>query len=135
MLSYAQLYNLQPGDVLVISKSGIEIIEHYIIYLGNEIYAENNPVLGVHLLNYLRPINGLLAKRVRRYKGNFYELSCAIARAKSLIGYKYNLTHFNCEHYANYVQYGEKFSHQSANGWGIALLSLLLIEANRNKSI
>ena len=49
----ADAHQLEPADVLVVPKSGINLIKHMIIYAGidahqNHWYLENNPQSGKH---------------------------------------------------------------------------------------
>jgi len=132
----ADAYQLEPADVLVVPKSGINLIKHMIIYAGvdaqqNHWYLENNPQSGVRWTpgDYIdqtysspqvRPFSGMATQRIE-----------AIQRGKSLLGRPYHLTQFNCEHYANFIQTGAFFSPQSNKGIGFAALGLTALLLSR----
>jgi uncharacterized protein YycO len=133
--TYTQLYDLKPGDVIVVPKSIFNLVEHYIIYLGKGLYSENDRFQGVRVINAEQVANeNPFVKRIRRFEGNDYQRSCAVQRAWSLVGKAYNLTHFNCEHYANHVQYNTEYSAQSSNGWFAAIsLGLIVFGLSSNR--
>ncbi|UTD15409.1 hypothetical protein HER15_07995 [Tenacibaculum mesophilum] len=117
MIKTLQISNsLQPADVVIAKKrNGIgRILNHYIVYLGNNTFI-GNLEKGVQILtNY--EIQKLLKEyeptKIKPFSGSNYERKLAIKRAYSKIGQKYNLLNFNCEHFANLVQYGTKSSKQ-----------------------
>ncbi len=130
--TFAQKMNLQPGDVVIVPKSNLKIVRHYMIFegvnhFGQECYLENNNYYGV------RRITGETFTQenptyfeVRRFVGNENQRYWAIHRAQSLIGRSYNLLTFNCEHYANHVQYNKDISPQVAIS-SIAATVLLIL--------
>jgi hypothetical protein len=112
--TFAEKYNLEPGDVLIEPKSQFEVVDHYIVYLGKGIegwdrYMENYPYVGVQ---YISETDFSNIKRIRRFEGNQDERKLAVNRAVSLHRENYDLINFNCEHFANYVQYNIPFSKQ-----------------------
>ena len=125
-MTFAKQHNLRPGDVVVCPKSEWKIIAHYLIYIrkdpdGQEVYAENNRYEGVRLIwGHQFAEENPTYFRIRRFVGTETERREAIQRAYSLIGTEYSLTSFNCEDYANFVQYKRAVSHQSNLGIGIA---------------
>lgn len=58
---------------------------------------------------------------------DYFQRQAIIERAMSLLGTKYDLINFNCEHFANYAQKGRSESPQLAAG--AAVLALLGIFA------
>jgi hypothetical protein len=120
-MSFAEWKNLRSGDVVIVPKSEIGMVEHYLVYgginiYGHHIYYENIRVYGVRVITeaqFARENPKFL--RIRPFNGNEYQRQYAINRAKSLLGVAYNLTGFNCEGYANYVQYGRAYSNQVDN--------------------
>jgi hypothetical protein len=115
--TYAQRMMLQPGDVVIAPKSKFGIIDHYLVYrgidtYGQEIYIENDYWNGVRQITgtYFAANNPLAS--VRRLSGNEAERYWACVRADSLLTAKYDLKRFNCESFANFVQYGIAFSTQ-----------------------
>lgn len=117
------LKNLLPGDRLVLPKSDLGFVQHHVIYIGNDSYGnrqyvENYIGKGVQKVNenYLFR-DGYNLTRVEPFIGNaFQQRQLAVNRAIALIGTQYNLVNFNCEHYANAVQYNKPFSKQVGNG-------------------
>jgi hypothetical protein len=133
MNTFIQSNNLKPGDVIVVPKSELNIVDHYVIYLGiNEdglhVFAENNNIYGVRFISYDQFYQeNRTYKRIRRFVGSDYERNLAVNRAISLYGKPYHLTQFNCEDYANYVQYQKATSRQTNIGLGIAVLSIFAL--------
>ncbi len=137
MTNYYQLINsLQPIDVVVAKKrSGLSsILNHYIVYLGNGTFIGNLKD-GVKQLTYFEllqllkeyePIN------VRRFNGNPHQVQQATIRAKQRLGNRYSFLGFNCEHFANWVQYGKESSNQVTTGFLIlfGLITIKLIQSN-----
>lgn len=67
--------------------------------------------------------DGYHLTRIEPFTGNDFQRRLAVNRAVSLIGTQYDLVNFNCEHYANAVQYNKPFSNQVGNG----ILATLLL--------
>lgn len=111
--------NLQPGDAIVAKKIGYRVLDHFIVYLGNNFnnhwFMANSMENGVRqyseeevieLLQLFEPIS------IKRFFGDEYERELAIQRALSQEGQPYSLFGSNCEHFANFVQKGNKESPQ-----------------------
>ncbi len=132
MNTFIRNFNIQPADVIICPKSGLNFVQHYVIYLGqdewgNDIFAENKVGHGVRTIYYdLFAAENPTFNRINRFNGNEYQRSQAIQRALSLIGRKYNVTNFNCEHYANYVQGYKTESKQVETGFALAGIALLI---------
>ena len=132
MKTLSQQLNIQPGDVLIAPKSSLNILKHMIVYWGvdangDDFYLENSPQAGVQWLTEQSLRQQYEIITVRKFCGTPHERTQAISRAESVIGQKYDLTTFNCEHYANYVQTGASFSKQASNGIGVGLAALGLM--------
>lgn len=124
--------SLQPGDVVITPKSFANLVEHYIVFIGNfqgvNWYIDNNNVFGVRWLDERTLINeNPTYLRIRRMKNDHYSRMGAVQRAKSMIGTEYSLANFNCEHFANYVQGYTSYSKQVNNTAGIALFALAIL--------
>ncbi len=113
--------NLQPADAIVLRKKFAGMFDHFAVYLGR--HPENNKPLfaanytnGVQLVKHHELdqfLQVLEPNRIERFNGNQTERRSAIKRAVSKIGEKgYNLIWNNCQHYASFVQYGQKYSPQ-----------------------
>lgn len=111
-------HNLQPADVVVVGRHG-GFVDHYLVYMGKDHYGRDwfmaNIEQGVVWMD-LAYLNGraheFFFKRVRRFEGDWNQRQAALRRAESRNGETYSLVSFNCEHYANYVQYGKASSQQ-----------------------
>lgn len=134
MVKQLQLLNaLSPMDVIVAKKrKGLgRILDHYIIYLGNNEFI-GNLEKGVKFLS-ISELQTLLMDyepvKIRRFNGNSSEVFYARQRALSKLGNRYSLLGFNCEHFANWVQYGKESSKQVQNaafiGFGLLTLNLI----------
>ncbi|MCI4668191.1 MAG: lecithin retinol acyltransferase family protein [Bacteroidia bacterium] len=129
---FIYLKGLRPADVIVVEKIGFRLLDHYVIYLGVEFGSHvfvANMRSGVKKLSH-RELNEMLpffeVSRIRYFEGTEYERRNAVWRAKSKIGERgYNLLTNNCEHYANDVQRGRKYSHQTQIAVGSFLLAAI----------
>jgi len=129
---YASKYDLQPADRIVECITQLGISKHHSVYLGTdhqgiEWIAENYKFNGVRLLkanDYFKSIISI--KRIERFKGSPTQRRNAVQRALDLVGQPYDLINFNCEHFAEYVQYGKRKSHQVENVLA-GLLTFLII--------
>lgn len=134
MIRQLQLLNsLSPMDVVVAKKrNGLgRVLNHYIVYLGNNEFI-GNLEKGVSLLD-IPKLNRLLTDyepvKVRKFRGNHLDILKARTRALSRLGQKYSFLGFNCEHFANWVQFGKEKSKQVQYGLLLAtsLITLKLI--------
>ena len=126
---------LQEADVIFAKKRGWGVFDHFIIYMGKRFgqysFIANDAKGGVRWYNEFELID--LVKdfepvRIRKFNGNHWERQNALVRANTELGKSYSLTDFNCEHLANYVQYGVRESKQVQNwrtGLGLAAGFLL----------
>ncbi len=138
MRNIFNLGSIKPGDRLVLPKSDLGFVQHHVIYIGNDaygnrLYVENNIGKGVQIVNenYLfRDVYHIT--RIEPFLGNDFQRNIAIMRAKQLIGTRYNIMNFNCEHYANTVQYNKPYSKQVGNGI-LAALVLAIVGIGINK--
>jgi hypothetical protein len=118
---------LQEADVVIARKRGWGIFEHFIIYLGRRfgqhLFVANDAADGVCWFTgpeILELIKDFSPVKIRRFNGNAHMRRLASTRAEQEIGKSYSLTEFNCEHLANYVQYGIRESKQ-VDGWKTSL--------------
>jgi len=129
-------YNLSPGDRIIEPKSNLRLVQHHSIYLGSDFdgtdwIVENKIGYGVRIVDantYFREVFEITG--IVRFSGNGFERQLAVQKALREVGKPYNLINFNCEHFANYVQNGQRTSSQIVGG-GVAasLLALLLFAA------
>lgn len=130
-MNYVSFYDLKPGDKIVIPKSWMRVIQHHVVYLG-----QNH--LGVHLIAenavglFVRVISvdqffqeNPEVTRIDRFTGDNVQRRIAIERALKKLGQPYDLINFNCEHFANYVQTGSATSNQI--GWAFFLIAAFAI--------
>lgn len=124
-----QEHGLQPADVVVVGRKG-GLAAHYLVYMGW--YQGHGHLFMANLeegvswlsLDYLQSrAHEFTLKRVRRFEGNANQRHQALRRAKSRKGEGYSLVRFNCEHFANYVQFGRESSRQ-VQVVGLGLLGL-----------
>lgn len=138
MTEIYNLKNLQPGDRLVLPKSNLGLVQHHAIYIGidaygNRQYLENYIGKGVQMVNENHLFrDGYYLTRIEPFTGNHFQRGLAVNRAVALIGTRYDLVNFNCEHYANAVQYNKPFSNQVGNGV-LATLLLAVVAIGINK--
>ena len=63
---------------------------------------------------------------VRRFSGSYFQRNQAINRAYLKMGERYSLINFNCEHFANWVQFGKIESSQVTTGFVILASAIFL---------
>lgn len=116
--TYAERMRLQPADVFTTSKKMLGLVDHYVVYVwnnqyGEPVYAQNDSKRGVHLVTESELFrNKFRIRKIRKFSGDETQRYWAVERAKSLLTARYDLEKFNCESFANYVQYGQAFSTQ-----------------------
>jgi hypothetical protein len=73
--------------------------------------------------------------KIRKFVGNQFQMHQAIVRAKQKLGQPYSFLGFNCEHFANWVQYGKETSSQVTNAFLITagLITLKLISSDKKQ--
>lgn len=136
MLStFIYINGLQEADVIIAKKRQWGIFDHFIIYMGmsfgQHLFIANDANGGVRWfteLEIIELIKDFDPTKIRKFNGNAYERQLALNRAKTEIGKSYSLVDFNCEHLANYVQYGIRESKQVEN-WksGLTVAAGLLL--------
>jgi hypothetical protein len=134
LMNYIDLHKLKPGDKIVVPKSWLQVVQHHVIYLGQnhsgvDLIAENAVGSHVHITaaNEFFSVNTEIT-RIERFVGDKMERRIAIERALKQLGQPYDLINYNCEHFANYVQTGKPISTQV--GWGIfAAIAVVIIVA------
>ncbi len=127
-MSYAQLYHLAIGDRIIAPLAFT--IKHFAIYIGfidgQEYLAQNTANYGTHII----PADDFFAEHgecfVKQFIGSIYERQQIVYRATQSTSRPYNFLTFNCEHYANYLQYGTVSSPQVIKGLllGVGVLAL-----------
>lgn len=113
--------NLKPADRIVVPKSGLRIVQHHAIYLGQNhleqhLIAENKIGFGVRLVtadDFFK--DAIEVTRIERFKGSIYERKLAVQKALNKCGLPYDLINYNCQHFANEVQYSKIESEQVEN--------------------
>lgn len=126
---------LQEADVIIAKKRGWGVFDHFIIYMGirygQHLFIANDAKGGVKWFTESEVINlikDFSPVRIRRFSGNAGQRQLALSRAELEIGKSYSLVNFNCEHLANYVQYGVCESKQVQN-WGLGIAAGVLLAA------
>jgi hypothetical protein len=116
--NYVQKLGLVPGDRIVVPKSGLRLVQHHALYLGKnksgvDLIAENKIGFGVRLItadNFFKDV--IEVTRIERFKGSNYQRKVAVQNALSKLGQPYDLINYNCQHFANEIQYNEVRSEQ-----------------------
>jgi hypothetical protein len=123
---------LQPADRIVVPKSGLGIVQHHVIYLGQnnqgvDLIAENKIGKGVQIVTANDFFCDVIEiTRIERFRGSESERKIAVKKALSLRGANYDLFQFNCEHYANVVQHKKRISPQAKAGAALGLFGVLI---------
>lgn len=117
---FIRTYNIQPADAIVVKKEKFGILDHYVIYLGQDVYGEHkfiaNYSKGIKFLPYweiLMFLKNYVPVRINRFIGDFFQRQNAVQRALHRLNEKaYHLILNNCEHFSNWVQNGIPKSEQ-----------------------
>lgn len=125
--------SLGVGDRIVVPKSSLRLIQHHAIYIGwndgGHWFIENNEGVGVRIIEAeqffkdVTEVTRIVHFRPRRN----YSREDLVRFALSKKGQKYDLVSYNCESFANEVQYNKVESHQSRTGVFLGLSALLLL--------
>ena len=102
---------LLPADRIVVPKSGLRIVQHHAVYLGQnhlgvDLIAENKIGFGVRLVtagDFFKDV--IEVTRIERFNGSNYERKTAVQKALDKLGQPYHLIDYNCQHFANEIQY------------------------------
>lgn len=134
-MNYITYYNLKPGDRIVTPKSFFGMIQHHAIYLGQNYYGQDLIAENAYgkYVQIVTAENFFLeypeVTRIIRFKGNGNDREVAVKRALDQLGKPYSLINFNCEHFANLVQFNIARSAQVSVG--LLLLLVVAIIVNR----
>lgn len=109
---------LLPADRIVVSKSGLRIVLHHALYLGRnhlgvDLVAENKIGFGVRLItadDFFKDVTEVT--RIEKFNGTNYQRKIAVQKALNKLGRSYHLIDYNCQHFANEIQYNRIKSDQ-----------------------
>jgi hypothetical protein len=137
---FIHVYNIKPADAIVVKKEKFGILDHYVIYLGQDSYGEHkfiaNYTKGIQFIEHCELVAFLqtyVPVRLNRFIGNEAQRIEAVRRALTRLNERaYNLILNNCEHFANWVQKGLPKSEQvedvgkalALTGAGVGLVGL-----------
>lgn len=137
-------YRLQPGDGIVVPKSGISIVQHHAVYLGKMHFPEEMVIENVYgkrvqlvSADAFFTANQMIT-RIERFNGSSADRAALCQRALVLVGKPYNLFHFNCEHLSTRLRSGRGTSTQVGKFLfftltGLLIGKLLLTQKSRKK--
>ncbi len=131
IMDIIQQNNIKPGDGLVRSKSFLGLIDHYGLFVGQSMVIENHPLHGVRLITLAEFFQGRQLLRVKRFPGNEWSRRSAVDKAYKMIGARYDVFDFNCEHFVNHIHDVGIKSNQAevAKGLVFGLLAIGFIAA------
>lgn len=124
---YATKYNLKAGDRIIAPLTELGITKHHAIYLGwdengVEWIIENTKFVGVRLIEaneYFKDVIRIYA--IEKFIGNNIARKNAVQKALRLVGKPYRLIEYNCEHFANEIQFSKPESKQVENVFAVML--------------
>jgi len=128
---------LKVTDALVLRKMIIGMVDHYVLYMGyrggRPVFIANykNGVKEVPISDIKKYLQTMRTTRVDRFIGTDQERKLAFNRALSRVGERaYNYFSNNCEHFKNWVHYGDNYSSQVDNvgNVGIGVGSAMVIK-------
>lgn len=110
---------IRPADAIILRKKFLGMVDHYAVFIGyrgsQAVFVANyrdgvkevNPSEMNQILEFLQPT------KVDRFPGDEFQRQNAIRRALSRVGERaYSYIANNCEHFKNWVHYGENYSKQ-----------------------
>lgn len=128
-------YVLQPADVVVVRRKENAVFDHYLVYMGDGVFVAKMQKGIIRMtIDELQQFSGIYTPvRMRPFRGSEQERRLALLRADECLHQPYSLLFSNCEHFADYVQYGTHTSLQSAKA-GMGLIGLGTIMASESKN-
>jgi len=114
---YANRYRLNPADRIINPIFATGLSKHHAIYLGMDDHgvewiSENYQGRGVRMVKARDFFMRSKSFRIQKFDGDWAAREAAIIRALEELGKPYDLINYNCEHYAEFVQYNRFFSGQ-----------------------
>lgn len=131
-------YILQPADVIVVRKVNFSLFDHYLVYLGGKIFiAHTSKGICRMTIEDLQQFTGEYTPiRLRNFIGTESERQQALFRATKCLQPSYSLLFSNCEHFADFVQYGIRRSLQSAKaGLGLIVAGSTMIKTSKTDMV
>jgi hypothetical protein len=127
-------YVLQPADVIVARRIEGAVFDHYLVYEGDGMFVAKMQQGVVRMtIEQLQQFTGIYVPvRMRQFHGSEFDRRLALLRADECLYKPYSLLFSNCEHFADYVQYGTHTSLQSAKA-GIGLIGVGAVMASESK--
>ncbi|WBM74516.1 lecithin retinol acyltransferase family protein [Saprospira grandis] len=121
MSQIIQHHGISPLDVLIFKDLHYPLIRHYALFAGFNssgyplIVANYSKSVGILPPEELQNFSARLElDRVRKFEGSQEDKEHAFERVNKAFNKKpYDLMFNNCEHFANYVQYGNAYSQQT----------------------
>lgn len=128
-------YILQPADVIVARRIENAVFDHYLIYEGNGMFIAKMQMGVVRMsIEDLDQFKGVYVPvRMRPFIGDAENRGLALLRANDCLHRPYNLLFSNCEHFADFIQYGTETSLQSTKA-GVGLIGVGAIMASESKN-
>ncbi|MDD2200068.1 MAG: lecithin retinol acyltransferase family protein [Bacteroidales bacterium] len=128
LTQFVQQNGIRQADAIILRKKILGMVDHYAIFLG---YRNNIPVFvanyreGVkevsisemsEILHTYQPV------KIDSFPGPENQRPIAVKRAMSRLGEKaYNYIANNCEHFKNWVHYGDNYSSQVNKAGNVSL--------------
>jgi|HubBroStandDraft_6_1064221.scaffolds.fasta_scaffold260394_2 hypothetical protein len=126
-------YIPQVGDVLFVHRG---LYRHFGVYVGRRFgddrqVVHNDKCNGVVFSTLAEFSSGARVILHKNAEGNLWQRQIIADRAISLIGKKYDLINFNCEHAATFAQTGKAESRQVAGFLFVAFLFGIVLIARK----
>lgn len=131
------LNTLKIGDLIVRQKGPFST--HYLVWIGwhngIQVVAENQSGIGVRYVSLQEALAGNPIKRFEPFGGTEYQRHLVVGKINSMLGKKYDLVVFNCEHFARWISTGKIESKQVKIASNIFLIAGGLMLTNKNTAI
>jgi hypothetical protein len=128
LTQFVQQNGIKQADAIILRKKILGMVDHYAIFLG---FRNNIPVFVANYREGVKEVsisemNEVLKTyepaKIDPFPGPDSQRPVAVKRAMSRIGEKaYNYIANNCEHFKNWVHYGDNYSAQVNKAGNVSL--------------
>lgn len=126
---------LQPADVVVVKNKEFPLFDHYLVYIGDSNFVVHmNKGIVKMSIHELQQFSGKYSPiRMRKFIGLETHRKEAILRAKEYLHPPYSLLFSNCEHFADFIQFGKRTSLQAKKA-SIGLIGVGAVMVGESKN-
>ena len=133
-MNSASPHTLRPGTIVTVQMKGIFKLAHHFALVTDKIGPDGLPMVIANSGESRGPgeqswTNFVKGRLYRAYYPSTLPPETVLYNAYAMVGTRYDLIHWNCEHFANACHGRPAHSHQVRGGLMLAALGLALIAA------